>query len=107
MPAYCLFDNLKITDPAKLERYKAAVAPVVAQYEGRYVVLGGQVERVEGEWAPAFPVLIEFPDLAKARQWYHSPEYRPLKALRQQAGSYNAVFLEEFPSASAGKPERA
>ena len=107
MPAYCLFDNLEITDPERLERYKAGVAPVVTRYGGRYVVLGGQVHRVEGEWGPTFPVLIEFPSLRKAREWYDSEEYRPWRELRQGAGRFNAVFLEEFVPAAEPSPARA
>ncbi|HET8799254.1 MAG TPA: DUF1330 domain-containing protein [Thermoanaerobaculia bacterium] len=94
MAAYCLFDNLEVVDAGKLEEYKNRVAPVVAQYGGRYVVLGGNVDLVEGDWRPAFPVMIEFPDLARARQWYASDEYRELKALRLSAVRSNAVFLE-------------
>lgn len=93
MSAYGLFDNLEVTDAAKLEEYKARVAPVVERHGGRYVVLGGEVDLVEGEWKPTFPVLIEFPSLAQARRWYDSEEYRELKALRLAAGRFNAVFL--------------
>ena len=93
MPAYCLFDNLEVTDPAALKEYTSRVVPVVEQFGGRYVVLGGAVDRVEGDWAPAFPVMIEFPSLAHARRWYGSAEYRELKALRQSAGRYNGVFM--------------
>lgn len=94
MSAYCLFDNLEVTDRAKLEEYKARVAPVVERHGGRYVVLGGEIDLVEGDWKPAFPVLIEFPSLAQARRWYDSEEYRELKALRLAAGRFNAVFLQ-------------
>lgn len=105
MPAYCLFDNLKIDDYAKLEQYKIGVAPIVAQYGGRYVVLGGRVELMEGEWKPTFPVMIEFPTLERAKQWYNSAEYQSFKALRESAGTYNAVFLEEFPPATGAADE--
>lgn len=94
MSAYCLFDNLEVNDISKLEEYKALVAPVVQQYGGRYVVLGGKVELVEGTWKPSFPVMIEFPTLEQAHRWYHSEEYRELKALRLSAGRFNAVFIE-------------
>lgn len=94
MPAYCLFDNVEVTDLGKLDQYKTRVAPVVQQYGGRYVVQGGKVDLVEGEWKPTFPVMIEFPTLAQAHCWYHSEEYRELKALRLSAGRFNAIFME-------------
>ncbi len=94
MPAYCLFDNLEVTDPSKLEKYKIAVAPIVQRYGGKYVVLGGPAELVEGTWKPNFPVMIEFPSLKDAHAWYHSDEYREVKALRLAAGRFNGVILE-------------
>ena len=93
MPAYCLFDNLEVTDPVALKEYTSRVVSVVEQFGGRYVVLGGAVDRVEGDWAPTFPVMIEFPSLAHARRWYGSAEYRELRALRQSAGRYSGVFM--------------
>jgi uncharacterized protein (DUF1330 family) len=97
MPAYCLFDNVHVTDPGTLNDYKSRTGPVVAQYQGRYLVIGGRVELVEGLWRPAFPVMLEFPSLDQARRWYASEEYGPLKALRHSAGQFNAVFLEGLP----------
>jgi uncharacterized protein (DUF1330 family) len=94
MSAYCLFENLEITDLAQLEAYKARVAPLVQRFGGRYVVLGGNAQRVEGDWTPAYLVMIEFPDLAQATNWYHSPEYAEVKQLRLAAGRFNGVILE-------------
>ena len=94
MSAYCLFDNLEVIDSAKLEEYKQRALPVVEQYGGRYVVLGGKFDIVEGEWGPTFPVMIEFPSLEKAYRWYDSDEYRDLKMLRLSAVRSNAVFIE-------------
>ncbi len=93
MSAYCLFDNLKVTDPVELEVYKKRVGPVVEQFNGRYLVLGGQCEIVEGDWKPIYPVMIEFPSLEDARNWYESDEYSELKAIRLEATKSNAVFI--------------
>ena len=35
MAAYCLFDNVEVNDPAKLEQYAAEVLPIVERYGGR------------------------------------------------------------------------
>jgi len=94
MPAYCLFENVEISDLSRLEDYKRDVAPTVERFGGRYVVLGGRVDRMEGDWAPRFLVMIEFPELERAHAWYGSPEYAELKRLRLSAGRFNAVFIE-------------
>ena len=98
MAAYCFFDVREVTDPAKLSQYKDGVLATVQQYGGRYLLLGGHCEGIEGSWQPATPVLIQFPDLAQARRWYNSPEYEPLKALRLAATAGDAVFMESVPS---------
>jgi uncharacterized protein (DUF1330 family) len=93
-PAYGFFDVLEVTDPAKMEAYRAGVFATVKNHGGCYVVLGGPFEVVEGSWQPTFPVMIEFPSMAAARRWYDSPEYAPLKALRLAATRGHAVFFD-------------
>jgi uncharacterized protein (DUF1330 family)/SAM-dependent methyltransferase len=94
MPAYCFFDVREITDHAKVEQYLAGVFATVERYGGRYLVLGGNADLVEGDWQPVYPVIVEFADGTQARRWYESPEYAPLKALRVAGTRSNAVFLE-------------
>jgi uncharacterized protein (DUF1330 family) len=93
MAAYALFDNLSVSDPEGLAEYRSRVKPLVERYGGRYRVVGGECQTVEGVHRLTFPVLIEFPDLEAARAWYHSEEYRPLRELRQRSAAVNAVLL--------------
>src|SRR5829696_8230187 len=62
---------------AYLEQVEATTAP----YGGKWLVLDAQVRVVEGAW-PGSVVLIEFPDMAKAKEWYDSPEYQDILPLR-------------------------
>ena len=93
MPAYFLVDTREIKDAAKLEEYKARVSPVVERFGGRYLVIGGPFEVVEGTWQPVYPVLIEFPSMEQARRWYDSEDYRELKRLRLAATVSSGVFI--------------
>jgi uncharacterized protein (DUF1330 family) len=93
MPAYFLVDVREVKDAAKMEQYRARVAPVVEKFGGRYIVRGGPFEVVEGSYQPVLPVLIEFPSMAQARRWYDSEEYRDLKQLRLAATVSNGIFL--------------
>jgi uncharacterized protein (DUF1330 family) len=99
MAAYCFFDVREVIDPAKLEQYQQGVLATVQHYSGRYVVLGGRCEGIEGTWRPVFPVLIRFPNLEQAYAWYNSAEYRDLRALRRAGSNGDAVFIESEPSA--------
>ncbi len=94
MVAYALFQNLEIRDSEKMGEYAERVQPVTESFGGRYVVKGGAVDVMEGSWAPAWPVIIEFPSLEAAHEWYGSADYQPLKALRESAGTFSAVFIE-------------
>lgn len=94
MAAYCLFDNLSVSDRVKLEEYKIKVAPIVEKFQGKYTVIGGQTEVIEGSWETKFLVMIEFPNLHLAREWYNSADYRELKALRFSVSRSNAIMME-------------
>jgi uncharacterized protein (DUF1330 family) len=94
--AYFLFGNLEITDPGKLERYKAQAGQVMGKYGGRYVALGGRAATVEGTSILTFPVMIEFPGFEEAQEWYESPDYHELKDLRLSAGRFNAIIIESL-----------
>lgn len=102
MAAYCFFDMYEVTDPEKLEQYRSGVLATVNRYGGKYVLVGGRCDIVEGNWRPTFPVLIEFPSLEAAHSWYTSQEYAPLKALRLSGTKNNVVFMESEPSPFTG-----
>ncbi len=85
------------SDPAVLRPYVEQVEATLAPYGGRYRVLfPHRVEVLEGDWAPPLGrlVLIEYPSLEQARAHYHSPEYAPLKRLRQAHGRADGLLVD-------------
>lgn len=94
MPAYYFVDVLETTDEARIAKYREGVFATVEKYGGRYLILGGKHEVVEGNWRPTFPVMLEFPTMEQAKRWYSSPEYGPLLKLRLEGSRSNAVFIE-------------
>jgi uncharacterized protein (DUF1330 family) len=93
MAAY-LISDVSARDPAALELYRTRAAASIVRYSGRYLVRGGEVETLEGDWRPRMIVVVEFPDLDRARAWYHSPEYAEALAVRDAALSRNLILLE-------------
>jgi len=83
MSAYVIV-QVSVEDAAAYERYKALAAPSVAAAGGRYLVRGGEVETFEGV-TPARVVVLEFPTLAAAREWYRGEQYTAARALRDAA----------------------
>ena len=99
MAAY-LIAEVDVSDNAGYEEYRQKVPAVIAAHGGRYLVRGGALEVLEGGRAPKRMVVLEFPNRAALQTFWDSPEYRPLRALRERAASANIVAVEGFaPSA--------
>jgi uncharacterized protein (DUF1330 family) len=94
MPAYFLFDVREINDEPKMAEYRSKVFSVVERFGGKYRVVGGSQQSLEGDLKFSFPVLIEFDTFEKARQWYDAPEYQELKALRLAATKGDMVLID-------------
>jgi len=90
MAAYLLVD-CEVTDPNRYEDYKRLAPAAVEQYGGRYLARGGETVVLEGTWQPRRVVVIEFPDLAHAREFFDSPEYAKARAARAGAANMNII----------------
>ena len=93
MAAYVI-GEVDVMDLAAYEDYRKQVGAVVTQYGGRFIARGGKVEALEGGWSPKRLVLLEFPSMEQALEWYRSPEYAPLIKLRQKASRSKLTLVE-------------
>jgi len=93
MPAY-LISQIEIHDPKGYEEYRKLVSPSLAKYGGRFVVRGGRIEVLEGTWAPKRVVICEFENADRAREWYHSPEYKPAMDIRQKTADAKIIVVD-------------
>ena len=93
MPAYVI-SEVEVRDRAAMEAYRALAAATIAQYGGRYLVRGGAAELVEGGPPPKTMIIVEFPSMARAREWYASAEYAAALKLRQTALERRLMFVE-------------
>jgi len=92
--AVYLIAQVNVTDPETFAQYSSRVPGVIEQYGGRYLVRGGSTEAVEGSWAPARLVVVEFPSMEQLKRFYHSDEYAPLIELRNQSAHTDLTFVE-------------
>ena len=74
--------------------YVAAVSPIVEKYGGEYLVRGGPAQHFEGESIGERTVVIRFPTLQAATEWYHSEEYAPVRKMRQAASTSLQTIVE-------------
>lgn len=93
MPAYVIA-HIDVTDPQNYEEYKKMSPTSIAHYGGRFLVRGPKPEVLEGTWDPKRLVLLEFPSVARAREWWASAEYAPAKAKRQATSIGTLIILE-------------
>ena len=93
MAAY-VFVNIEVTDPVKYEEYKRLALPTVTAHGGRYIARGGRAETLEGTWRPQRVVLLEFPSVQNAREWWDSAEYKPVKAIRHASARTEMMLVE-------------
>ncbi|WP_291295689.1 DUF1330 domain-containing protein [Elioraea sp.] len=92
MPAY-LIANVRVKDAAKFEEYRALVPAVIAAHGGRYLVRGGAMTPKEGT-PPHRVVILEFPTMDAAQQFYDSDDYAPLLKLRLEAADSDVTLVD-------------
>jgi uncharacterized protein (DUF1330 family) len=93
LPAYVIVET-DIHDAEQYESYKQASPGAVAAGGGRFLVRGGELAVLEGEWRPKRLVVLEFDNLDAAKRFYASPAYQEAKRLREGAASLNMVAVE-------------
>jgi uncharacterized protein (DUF1330 family) len=93
MVAYVVVDA-EILDPAKYEEYKKLSPGAIAKHGGRFLARGGQTAVLEGDCRPNRVVIIEFPSLEAARNFYTSVEYTAARRARAGAAAMNIVAVE-------------
>ncbi|HTM40036.1 MAG TPA: DUF1330 domain-containing protein [Terriglobales bacterium] len=93
MPAYMIV-NLEVKDPVAFDQYKSRTGPLIVKHGGEFLVRGGKLTVLEGDWKPGRVVIVRFPDAAAAQAFYDDPEYKPLIALRQRAAKTDLVVVE-------------
>jgi len=93
-PAYAVITS-KVSDPETFKAYMASTPATVAAHGGEYVVRGGAMAVVEGDWHPARMVVLRFPSMDAAKAWYFGEGYTASRALRRGATEYFNVMLVE------------
>lgn len=90
MTAYIVghVSNVQVGD--KIKEYLRRIDATLSPFGARWIIHDSQPEVVEGNWDGAL-VVIEFPDLDQAHQWYHSKAYQEILHLRTDVSDGTAV----------------
>jgi len=93
MSAYVVVQE-DIKDEAMFDRYRKQVMPTIAAHGGKFIVRGGKLTVLEGQWPMPRFVIIEFPSRQAAEGWYRSPEYQKILPLRLKSGTGNLIIVD-------------
>lgn len=91
----------EITDMPGFGAYVQAIMPVFGKYGGRYVVMRGARNDLEGDWGATRIVISEWPSMAAAQAFWDSADYQAAKELREDTGSFRVTLLEMTDPAPA------
>jgi uncharacterized protein (DUF1330 family) len=94
-----LFTKSRIFDLARYLKYVEAVEALVVRYQGTFIVRSTPVEVMEGEldkWRGFVHLVIEFPSVDRAREFWLSEDYREIRKLRKDVGEVHAMLTEEL-----------
>ena len=86
--------QIKVNDPEPYKEYVRQNSEIVGKFGGKFLVRGGEMEVLEGECPYPRAIVLEFPSVEAAREWYGSPEYEGAKAIRMATADTTLMIVE-------------
>ncbi|TMU28909.1 DUF1330 domain-containing protein [Halomonas sp. ATBC28] len=105
MTAYAVFIREETLDQSELATYTAKLKESWSSFEAcslELLAANGNQEVIEGSEVEGV-VLLKFPSVELARQWYHSPSYQALVEHRLKGGKFRSIIFAGIDSDSSGK----
>lgn len=86
--------RINVTDWDRYNEYIKVTPGIIAKYEGRFIVRGGEMVTLEGPEEKWRIVVVEFPDLQRAKDFYNSADYTDARKIREGAALAQFVAVE-------------
>jgi uncharacterized protein (DUF1330 family) len=97
MAAYVV-SEVEVLDEEQAGRYRKLAAASIARHGGRYLARGVTPVVSVGTWPEDGRIIIvEFPTLQRALDWYSSADYAPARALAETALNRRLLFVDGAP----------
>jgi uncharacterized protein (DUF1330 family) len=93
MEAFVVFTREETIDPDALATYSADVGPSFYGHDVTFLAVYGAIEHLEGPPGEG-AVILRFPTMQAARDWYESPAYQTIAAHRIAGARYRAFIVE-------------
>lgn len=92
MSAY-IVAHIDVTNPAQYEQYKVLSSLAMKAHDAKLLVRGGEEVVVEGHSLKR-TVIIEFPNVKAAQNFYNSPQYRRARNAREGAAKVDMCIIQ-------------
>ncbi|MCB8882576.1 DUF1330 domain-containing protein [Acidisoma cellulosilytica] len=93
MSTYFVMIREKTTDTASLAEYGPRASLAAQNHPLKPLAVYGALDQLEGD-AIEGAVILQFPDMDKARAWYDSPAYQAAAKFRHAGSKSKAFFIE-------------
>lgn len=93
MAVYMLIET-QVLDAERYQAYLEAVTPLIQSHGGRYLVRGGTITSIRGDWQPERLVIIAFDTIEQAQDCFATPAYQAMKHLREAAAISKSLYVE-------------
>jgi uncharacterized protein (DUF1330 family) len=93
MSAYVIA-SINVTDPEKYKNYMALSPAAIAAAGGTFLVRGGNLEILEGDWSRPRIVIVEYPTREAAKAFYDSALYVAARAEREGAAEFSMIVVD-------------
>lgn len=97
MGAYAVGLLKDVSSGPDIVRYVERIDQTMKPYGGRFLLHGEKPEVMEGSLQQDV-VVIEFPDIERARAWYRSPAYQEILPLRARNSSSVIFLVDGLPA---------
>ncbi len=92
MVAYVIFDSVP-GPPDQMKGYPEKAVASLEAFNGKITAFSNDIDAREGDWHPVRIVVIEFPTMAKAQDWYESAAYQEVLPIRLRANRDTVVIV--------------
>jgi len=92
MAAYVIA-KIKTNTPELLKDYQSVTPDIIAKYGGKFIVRGGDIINLEGKEETRRIVIVEFPTIEKAKEFFYSAEYQKAIKLREDIATFEMFAI--------------
>lgn len=94
MKSAYVIGHIRVKDTEKWNEYRSAVPATLEQWGAELILRGNLASILNGEHKYTDTVVIRFPDMKSINNWYYSPAYQSIIALREMAAEIVLLSFE-------------